>query len=328
MKKTLALFPFLLAFFFAVSHLSTFAVESPSTLTIRSDKLLLLDAAYAGQDIIAVGERGTILIASASNFGTSNASDAINTWQPATSPTPMTLTAITFADAQHGWAVGHDAVIIHSNDGGKNWQLQHSAPEKQAPLLDVWFANTQTGFAVGAYGAFYQTQDGGKSWQARKVLADDMHINTLVGGADGKMFLAGEAGLMARSLDYGKNWQLLESPYTGSFFGALRLRGETLLAFGLRGHVFRSTDFGLHWTAVPIATESSLMGGSVLADGTAIIVGYDGLILISTDQGKSFSSLRAPARKALSTALEGQAKQLILFGEAGVASQMLPSIDK
>ena len=311
------------ALFLAALALPAFAAESQPSPYINPHKLLLLDAAYAGKNIIAAGERGTILISDSTTF-----SDTNNNWQPATSPTPMTLTAITFADAQHGWAVGHDAVIIHSNDGGKNWQLQHSAPEKHTPLLDVWFANTQTGFAVGAYGAFYQTQDGGKSWQSRKILKDDMHINTLVGGADGKIFLAGEAGLMARSLDYGKNWQPLQSPYAGSFFGALRLRGETLLAFGLRGHVFRSTDFGLHWTAIPIATESSLMGGSVLADGTAIIVGYDGLILISTDQGQTFSQFKAESRNALSTALEGQAKQLILFGEAGVASQMLPSIDK
>jgi len=328
MKKFLTGSYLLPTFFLAALALPAFAADPQSPLTIRSNKLLLLDAAYADKNIIAVGERGTILIASASNFGTSNSgasnvSDVGNTWQPAPSPTAMTLTAITFADTQHGWAVGHDAVIIHSNDGGKNWQLQHSAPEKQAPLMDVWFENAQTGFAVGAYGAFYQTQDGGKSWQTRKVLADDTHINTLVGGSDGKIFLAGEAGLMARSLDHGKSWQPLKSPYAGSFFGALRLRGNTLLAFGLRGHVFRSTDFGKSWAAVSVATESSLMGGNILPDGTAVIVGYDGLILLSTDQGKSFSSLRTPARKALAAVLGTQTNQLILFGEAGVTSQVL-----
>jgi photosystem II stability/assembly factor-like uncharacterized protein len=303
----------LLTFFFTTLALPAFAVEPQSTLTIRSDKLLLLDATYAGKNIIAVGERGTILISS----------DAGNTWQPGASPTPMTLTAVTFTDEQHGWAVGHDAVILYSNDGGKNWQQNFIAPEKNMPLLDVWFGNSRTGFAVGAYGSFYQTQDGGHTWQARKVLADDMHINTLVGGADGKIFLAGEAGLMARSFDHGKNWQPLKSPYAGSFFGALRLHGDTLLAFGLRGHIFRSTDFGLHWTTLPVATESNLMGGSVLADGTAVIVGYGGLILISKDQGKTFSQRHTSTRKALATALSTASNQLVLFGEAGVASQIL-----
>ena len=313
MNKNLS-FPHLaLIFFLAASFPPAFAVEPQSTLMIRSDKLLLLDAAYAGKNIIAVGERGTILMLG----------DTGNAWQPVASPTAMTLTAITFVDTQHGWAVGHDAVIIHSSDGGKNWLLQHAAPEKQTPLLDVWFKNPQTGFAVGAYGAFYQTLDGGKSWQARKILKNDMHINTLVGGADGKMFLAGEAGLMARSLDHGTSWQPLPAPYAGSFFGALRPRGDTLLAFGLRGHIFRSGDFGLHWTAVPVTSESSLMGGNLLADGTAVIVGYDGLILLSKDQGVSFSILRSPTRKALAAVLEARPNQLMLFGEAGVASQML-----
>ena len=313
MQKNLTFPHLLFIFFFTVLALPAFAVEPQSPLTIHSDKLLLLDATYAGKNIIALGERGTILMSG----------DEGNTWQPAASPTSMTLTAITFIDEQHGWAVGHDAVILGSSDGGKNWQQNFAAPEKQMPLLDVWFENSHTGFAVGAYGSFYQTQDGGRTWQARKVLADDMHINTLVGGADGKIFLAGETGLMARSLDHGKNWQTLKSPYAGSFFGALRLRGDTLLAFGLRGHIFRSTDFGLHWTAVPVATKSSLMGGSILADGATVIVGYDGLILISKDQGQTFSQLHTSTRKALAAALSTTTNQLLLFGEAGVASQIL-----
>src|SRR5882672_2395982 len=72
-------------------------------------RMLLLDAATVGSDVIAVGERGTIL--------TSN--DAAKSWHRATVSATATLTAVTFADnARHGWAVGHDALILATTDGG------------------------------------------------------------------------------------------------------------------------------------------------------------------------------------------------------------------
>ncbi len=311
MQKFISPISFLLAFFLTVLPLSTRATEAPATQQIRPDKLLLLDATYAGKNIVAVGERGTILVSS----------DAGNTWQQARTPTQATLTALTFTDEQLGWAVGHDAVILGSRDGGKNWQQLYSAPEQQAPLLDVWFENSLSGYAVGAYGSFYQTRDGGKTWQARKILADDMHINTIVGGADGKLFIAGEAGMMYRSSDHGANWQALPSPYRGSFFGALRLGSNTLLAFGLRGHIFRSPDFGQHWSAVPADSQASLMGGHILSDGAVVIVGHDGVILRSQDQGKTFTLSKTKVSKALAAVLGIQPEKLLLFGEAGVSSK-------
>src|SRR5437868_1957139 len=36
------------------------------------------------------------------------------------------LTAVTFVDADHGWAVGDRGVIWHTSDGGRTWKLQKS----------------------------------------------------------------------------------------------------------------------------------------------------------------------------------------------------------
>src|SRR5579859_3734540 len=75
--------------------------------------LLLLDAIAVGPDIVAVGERGTIL----------RSTDAGQSWRSATLPASATLTAVNFApDAHHGWAVGHDALILTTGDGGHVWQ--------------------------------------------------------------------------------------------------------------------------------------------------------------------------------------------------------------
>src|SRR5690606_36931152 len=83
---------------------------------------------------------------------------------------------------QQLWAVGHDGIILHSSDGGQNWQTQRHdpwhAPAEDAyddnirqgvPLLDVLFSDAEHGFAVGAYALLLATSDGGKTWQEVEI---------------------------------------------------------------------------------------------------------------------------------------------------------------
>ena len=119
-----------------------------------ASKSLLLDIIEVNQSkLVAVGERGHILLSS----------DGAD-WQQAQVPVQVTLTAVYFIDEMHGWAVGHDATILSSSDGGVSWQIQQHLPEMEKPLLDVLFFDKNTGVAVGAYGLFYRTNDGGKHW--------------------------------------------------------------------------------------------------------------------------------------------------------------------
>ena len=69
---------------------------------------LLLDADADGSRIIVVGERGHVLVSS----------DDGQRWQQARVPTRSTLTAVQIVDGTCAWAVGHDGVILKSDDGG------------------------------------------------------------------------------------------------------------------------------------------------------------------------------------------------------------------
>ena len=275
--------------------------------SIAVETLLLLDVAQAGRRLIAVGEQGHIVISD----------DDGATWRPTNSPTTATLTAVHFHDAQTGWAVGHDSVILNSTDGGTTWRQVQSAPALQKPLLAVWFSDARNGFALGAYGLFLQTNDGGASWLQRKIADNDLHLNAFAARDDGKLFIAGEAGLLLRSDDHGQIWKALTSPYQGSFFGILALRDGGLLAYGLRGKIFRSTDAGETWNAVETASQATLMDGAVLADGRVVLAGHSGTVLISLDQGKTFAQRQHPGRKHVA-ALQANGNDILLFGESGV----------
>jgi photosystem II stability/assembly factor-like uncharacterized protein len=301
--------------FWLLLSAGTVSAAEVASLPASAFQQLLLDVASAGPRLVAVGERGRILLST----------DAGQRWSPASAPGQAMLTAVYFHDDQHGWAVGHDAVILRTDDGGLTWSLVHQAPEERKPLLDVWFENPRHGFAVGAYGLALETQDGGQRWQRRTLLPEDMHLNAIAGDLRGRIYVAGEAGTLLRSDDAGSTWRKLPSPYPGSFFGVLRLPDGTPLIFGLRGKAFRSPDGGKRWLPIVTHGETTLQGGTVLADGNIVLVGNDAKVLISHDGGRRFTARQHGLRQAFAAVAESDGA-LVLVGERGV--ETLPRVEE
>ncbi len=290
----------------------SWSIESPKA--VRS---LMLDVVAAGPRLVAVGDRGHILYSD----------DHGNHWAQAKVPSRQLLTAVVFVDAQHGWAVGHDAQVLVTQDGGATWSKQFEDLKRQAPLLDVWFKDTSTGFAVGAYGALLTTTDGGQHWQDvsdRLDNPDQFHLNAIGAVKDGGLFIVGEQGCLFRSRDGGQTWEKVQGPYEGSLFGLLPTgEPQTLLVYGLRGNLFRSTDFGDTWANVPLQgprgpLEFALSGATRLDDGSLVLVGNSGTVLRSHDDGKTFSLFNRPDRLSLSAVAAGANGTLILAGQGGV----------
>jgi len=247
----------------------------------RAAQRLTLDVINTGEHLIAVGERGHILV---SNDG--------QQWAQVPVPVQSTLTAVTFVDASHGWAVGHDSSILATADGGRSWQLQNFQPEKETAFLDVVFVDRLRGYAVGAFGLFYATHDGGAHWaevEAQAVREEELYFHSIIKLNDGSLFIAGETGMLGVSAD-GVDWQRLQSPYEGTFFGALPHGGKGALVFGLRGNVYVTDDVRSNqWTRLPLETLSSFYGGALLADGRAVLAGLSGEIVLIDPVGKSRS---------------------------------------
>jgi len=279
-----------------------YAVKAP-----LAPKSLLLDVCVADDRIVTVGERGHILISD----------DQGKSWRQARVPTQATLTGVYFHSRRLGWAVGHDAIILRTQDGGENWSRVHYAPEEERPLLDVLFLDDKTGFAVGAYGFFLKSKDGGLSWSSQPISRDDFHLNQITVSRDGMLYMAAEAGRIYASEDKGISWKELPSPYVGSFFGILPLQEETILVFGLRGNLFRSQDGGKSWEKKPTSTTAMLTDGILLKNGNVVVVGLSGTVLISKDRGKRFSLRQQPDRKGISAVVQAKDGALVLVGESG-----------
>ncbi|HUI63092.1 MAG TPA: YCF48-related protein [Steroidobacteraceae bacterium] len=286
---------------------------------------LLLALARAGARLVAVGERGHVLLSD----------DDGRSWIQARSvPTRALLTGVCFFGPEQGVAVGHDEVILATADAGQTWSLIHSAPEAQQPLLDVTCSTDGRAIAVGAYGTWFASGDGGASWQEHKLAAPgpeggDLHLNRIAAASATRLYIAGEGGHLYRSDDRGESWQALKSPYDGSFFGVKPLTADIVLAFGLRGNLFRSEDAGTSWRRIETGTHALLDDAAVVPGKAAsgagagnpgtlrAIVGLSGVVLVSRDNGQSFALTQQADRKGLSAALALDSSTLVAVGEGG-----------
>lgn len=277
-------------------------------------RMLLLDGAVVGSDVVAVGERGAIL----------RSSDQGRTWSQTSQPAAVTLTGISFSpDGRQGWVVGHEALVLGSNDGGRTWQ-QHFKGDVQDSFLDVLAIDARRAFAVGAYALCMATTDGGKTWTRIQVTTCDNHYYRITQGPTGTLYIAGEHGILLRSLDGGTEWKSIQTPYNGSFFGILPLGRVHLLAYGLRGHVFRSADDGATWEQVPAPHPVLLASGIRTRNNAIVLAGQVRGLLISRDGGKTLQPLPEPGG-ALAEVIELPNSTLLGLGENGATVFSLPA---
>lgn len=285
------------------------ARDGDAEIMPRATKSLILDVEDTGSGLIAVGERGHIL----------RSADG-KTWTQSPVPTRATLNAIDCVDANTCWAVGHDAVIVKSADGGKTWTKQYFEPELEKPFLDVLFFDSQHGFAIGAYGLFKETLDGGSSWNEfnADIRAAEWHFNALTRLGNGSLLLVGETGGIATSTDQGVTWVQQESPYEGSYFGALPIGEAGAVIFGLRGNAFMSADAVKGgWKEIETGTVQGLLGGTLLANGDFLLVGNSGTVLRGSVSTGLVQSIPDPVGKGLSSAVAMPNGDLLVLGEVG-----------
>ena len=290
--------------------------DGPAALAPLAAQSLLLDLATAGPRIVAVGERGHILLSD----------DQGQSWRQAAVPTRATLTGVHFADARHGWAVGHLGAILRTGDGGETWQRVATGLDRESVLLDVLFLNANEGFVVGAYGLYLRTTDAGLTWSRGEPQPEQYHFNQIARTADGVLFLVGEASTLLRSRDGGRSWESVPPPYDGSLFGLVPLADGQLLVHGLRGHVFRSTNGGAGWLPVETPIPTLLMQGTRLRNGLVVLAGQSGNLLVSRDQGQSFDLWHPDGSAGTAALLEAGDGALLLAGEKGVRRLAAPPL--
>ncbi len=328
-------------------------LDLPARISTKAGKSLQLAVARAGERLVSVGEDGIVLLSD----------DNGASWrQAATVPVSVTLTDVAFPTPAEGWAAGHSGVVLHSADAGETWQVQldgrkaaqlvageaadlaaSGAPGAEAakrnaatmvadgpdkPFLGLHFADARRGWVVGAYGLALETADGGQSWHsvtARLPNPAGKHLYW-VRDLGATVVVVGEQGTVFRSADGGASFEAIETPYEGTFFGAVPLKDGGLLAFGLKGNAWRSDADLTEWKQVELGQPVTVTAGLRLGDGTIVLGDEGGRLFASRDDGASFKALGVPAGTGLTGLAQAADGALILSGTRGDSRAALPEL--
>ncbi len=231
------------------------------------------------------------------------------------------LTDVFFVDPDRGWAVGDRGVIWHTEDGGRNWQLQVSPVPCR--LESVCFVDDRNGWIVGGWSHLYthkstgvvlRTTDGGQHWERiprislpalRRVKFFDLRAGWAVGDASATY----SAGVL-RTIDGGRSWSSIPTQtdsgwlagdfqYDGS--GTVAGRDGTVASVHASGvKPAASPDVGLRHVRCVRLTSRYHRGlpqphvPAPIPQGPGWLVGDGGLVLCTHDGGKSW---REPASR-------------------------------
>ncbi len=102
-------------------------------------------------------------------------------WEDIDSGVTESLRAVYFVDNQHGWAVGDNTTIIHTDDGGYSWESQQ-CPVQSLQLHRVCFANRNVGICTESEldSTVLITRDGGLNWVEADALYELLEEKAVV----------------------------------------------------------------------------------------------------------------------------------------------------
>nr|WP_315213020.1 YCF48-related protein [uncultured Duganella sp.] len=283
-------------------------ITRPALAIRHVGNVALLAVTAAGPRLVAVGERGVIALSD----------DQGKTWRQAPSPVSVSLTAVRFVDARHGWAVGHRGIVLHTDDGGLRWtrqldgnaiaarmeryaqqleqqqeqgpdsgaaQRQHAAAARQMaadgadkPLFDLFFRDPRNGIVIGAYGLALSTDDGGKSWQP---IMDRLHNRR------------------------------------GLHLYAIAGAGARIYIAGEQGTFLRSGDGGASFEAVATPYRGSYFALALRPSGAIVAAGLNGNAYRSADMGAQWHKVDIASRASLTAFAQGDDARLLLANQVG-----------
>jgi photosystem II stability/assembly factor-like uncharacterized protein len=162
------------------------------------------------------------------------------------------LLAVWFRNETEGFALGAYGMLLHTRNGGAEWEL----------------------------------------WSEKVDNPDGLHLNAITATPAGTLLIAGEAGRVYRSSDGGASWETLATGYKGQLYGALGVRndagGEDVIAFGFKGNLFRLAAGSKRWDSVASGTTKTLSGGVLLPNGEPLLISADGRLISGSQRGRTY----------------------------------------
>lgn len=244
--------------------------------------------------------------------------DGGNAWTPVATP-GSTIRGFWFADAQHGYAVGDNRLVLRTDDGGATW-VPKDLGVPGVNYTSIRCAGTHLCILAAAGGTqLVRTTDGGDTAGAAVTPATDPIYAAAFASAT-RVAAAGQNGATVVSDDAGVRFAPIGGRIAGTF-GALRLGGaaNTAYAPGADGKLAKTSDGGRTWTAqgnVPTSADLIDVSFPTATDGYALDA--DGGLFHTTSGGRSWEPLGTGSTRHPLAVLAPDADTVLVVGPRGI----------
>ena len=193
----------------------------------------------------------------------------------------VSLTDIYFVNQNTGYAVGDSGIILHTTDGGSNWNRYQYADD--LILHSIYFSCPSRGWISGEKGLLLHTADAGKNWTPQTVSTSStlykvFFADSLTG------FAVGSHTLLSTS-DGGTTWTENHSYPDWDFYDVQFINPDEGWVVG-GSTLLHTVDGGINWSLNNLDTRACLYGVSFIDARNGYLVGDDATVLRTEDGGE------------------------------------------
>jgi len=211
------------------------------------------------------------------------------------------LMGLWFFNAKQGFALSADGFLLHTTDGGANWDRQAVGPQpgcrSSCAAARLQFLSATQGWML-LDGQASQTSDGGRTWTTPLTSTlpgplSDLHFVDIRRGWG----VVNNGNIYATS-DGGVTWTLSSAP--AQAYSSVRFANASLgLAVGPSGRIARTIDGGATWSSRASATRQDFTRVAFVDADTAWAIGNNGAVSRSGDGGATWTQLPVPTSVGL-----------------------------
>lgn len=231
---------------------------------------------------------------------------------------PRAIAALLFADAQHGFAVGQNGLLLRTDDGGATWAAKPVGFPDQS-FTAIRCSGTQLCLLTTASGTrLVRTTDAGETPGTAVTPATDP-IHAAAFASPTRVAAGGANGTTVVSDDAGERFAAVGGRLSGRY-EAIRTGGEPGTAFapGAGGALAKTTDGGRTWTTGDVPTSADLLDVSFPTASVGYALDRDGGLFRTGNGGGSWKALGTGSTRRPRAVLAPDASVVLVVGPVGM----------
>jgi photosystem II stability/assembly factor-like uncharacterized protein len=213
-------------------------------------------------------------------------------WQPIDLHTSANPLDLAFTDADHGFLVGSNRMILETQNGGSSWSERSlDLPEEENfRLISIDF-DGQDGWIAGQPGLLMHSIDGGQNWTRLFLdtkLPGEPYLITALGPNSAE--LATNVGAVYRTRDGGGSWEAEVSDAAGAVRDLRRSDDGRYVSVSSLGNFYASWDPGQDvWQVHQRVSSQRLQSIGYQPDGRLWMLARGAQIRFNTNDDESWS---------------------------------------